>query len=155
MESHAALAFLSKGYSPLEGMSLTYYSPVRRFTRDPKVSFSLGLHVLGVPPAFVLSQDQTLQLGVAHPKGERLQIHPLEFPRGRTLNRCRPSRLCEAAPTPCTPGSSSRQPAGSGLPTQKAADWTRCPQSDPSSHPLPACSCLQLEGGCGVLSGFL
>ena len=37
----------------------------------------------------------------------------------------------------------------------KAADWTRYPQSDPSSHPLPACSCLQLEGGCGVLSGFL
>ena len=27
---------------------------------DPKVRFSLDLHVLGAPPAFVLSQDQTL-----------------------------------------------------------------------------------------------
>ena len=60
-------------------MSLTSYSPVRRFTQDPKVFFSRGLHVLGVPPAFVLSQDQTLQLGVAQPKAERLQIYPLEF----------------------------------------------------------------------------
>ena len=28
----------------------------------PKVTFSFDLHVLGTPPAFVLSQDQTLQL---------------------------------------------------------------------------------------------
>ena len=56
-------------------MSLTSYSPVRRFTQDPKVFFSRGLHVLGVPPAFVLSQDQTLQLEVAWPqKAKRLQI---------------------------------------------------------------------------------
>ena len=31
---------------------------------DPKIS--LDLHVLGLPPAFVLSQDQTLKL--KHPK---------------------------------------------------------------------------------------
>src|SRR5690606_18472168 len=34
---------------------------VRRFTLHPKVDFTLDLHVLGLPPAFVLSQDQTLQ----------------------------------------------------------------------------------------------
>jgi hypothetical protein len=28
----------------------------------PKEFFSLDLHVLGTPPAFVLSQDQTLNL---------------------------------------------------------------------------------------------
>ena len=28
---------------------------------DPKVPFALDLHVLGTPPAFVLSQDQTLR----------------------------------------------------------------------------------------------
>ena len=28
---------------------------------DPKVRFSLDLHVLSAPPAFVLSQDQTLR----------------------------------------------------------------------------------------------
>ena len=36
-----------------------YYSPVRHFT-TPK-SLSCDLHVLGAPPAFVLSQDQTLK----------------------------------------------------------------------------------------------
>ena len=35
---------------------------MRRFTGEPKLLFSLDLHVLGTPPAFVLSQDQTLQL---------------------------------------------------------------------------------------------
>ena len=35
-----------------------YYSPVRHFT-TPK-SLSCDLHVLSAPPAFVLSQDQTL-----------------------------------------------------------------------------------------------
>ena len=35
-----------------------YYSPVRHSTH-PK-TFSCDLHVLGMPPAFVLSQDQTL-----------------------------------------------------------------------------------------------
>ncbi len=34
---------------------------MRRCTRHPKVTFSHDLHVLGTPPAFVLSQDQTLQ----------------------------------------------------------------------------------------------
>ena len=37
----------------------------------PKPRFSLDLHVLGAPPAFVLSQDQTLRrdLGRTHPRG--------------------------------------------------------------------------------------
>ena len=35
------------------------YSPLR--------AFSLDLHVLGTPPAFVLSQDQTLQLKISIP----------------------------------------------------------------------------------------
>ena len=33
---------------------------------DPKVRFSLDLHVLSAPPAFVLSQDQTLREEVKH-----------------------------------------------------------------------------------------
>ena len=58
----AVLALLSKGYPPPPGRLPTCYSPLRRFTRGPKSLFSLDLHVLGTPPAFVLSQDQTLQL---------------------------------------------------------------------------------------------
>ena len=35
---------------------------MRRCTPTPKGGFSLDLHVLGMPPALILSQDQTLQL---------------------------------------------------------------------------------------------
>ena len=38
-----------------------YYSPVRHFTTCIAAGFSCDLHVLGTPPAFVLSQNQTLQ----------------------------------------------------------------------------------------------
>ena len=57
---YAVLAQVSLSYPPPSGRSLTCYSPVRRFTHLPKEAFSLDLHVLGTPPAFVLSQDQTL-----------------------------------------------------------------------------------------------
>ena len=42
---HAVLAFLSKGYPPLEGRSPTRYSPVCHSTRGPKVAFAFDLHV--------------------------------------------------------------------------------------------------------------
>ena len=44
------------------GQVPTRYSPVRHST---EVAFDL--HVLGLPPAFVLSQDQTLKLILVHP----------------------------------------------------------------------------------------
>ena len=37
---------------------------------EPKLRFSLNLHVLSAPPAFVLSQDQTLRERVISPEGE-------------------------------------------------------------------------------------
>ena len=52
-----------------------HYSPVRHSTatsslrRDHSVLFPFDLHVLGMPPAFNLSQDQTLQF-----KSFRFQI---------------------------------------------------------------------------------
>jgi hypothetical protein len=58
--SYPVLAPLSQCYPELEGGLSMYYSPVRRSTSPPKGSFALDLHVLGTPPAFVLSQDQTL-----------------------------------------------------------------------------------------------
>ena len=54
------LALVSQGYPPPRGRSPTCYSPVRHCTRFPKIAFSFDLHVLGTPPAFILSQDQTL-----------------------------------------------------------------------------------------------
>ena len=60
---HAVLAFLSERYPPLEGRSPTCYSPVRH-SIWAEAHFAFDLHVLGTPPAFVLSQDQTLQLKI-------------------------------------------------------------------------------------------
>ena len=56
---------VSRGYPSARGRLPTRYSPVRRFplnqsTEVSIMSFSLDLHVLGTPPAFILSQDQTL-----------------------------------------------------------------------------------------------
>jgi hypothetical protein len=70
--SHAVLVQLSLRYPPVKGRLLTRYSPVRRWG-TPDCSFvpPLDLHVLGTPPAFVLSQDQTLVFnpsGFLHPK---------------------------------------------------------------------------------------
>ena len=56
---HPVLARVSSGYPGLRGRLLTCYAPVRRSPQG-KPWFSLDLHVLGAPPAFVLSQDQTL-----------------------------------------------------------------------------------------------
>jgi hypothetical protein len=58
---YPVLASLSAGYSESRGRLPTRYSPVRHFTLRPKVDFTYDLHVLGTPPAFVLSQDQTLR----------------------------------------------------------------------------------------------
>ena len=59
---YAVLAPLSEGYPPLVGRSPTRYSPVCHSTRSPKATFAYDLHVLGTPPALILSQDQTLKL---------------------------------------------------------------------------------------------
>ncbi len=60
--SHAVLATLSSSYPPPGGRLPTRYSPVRRSTQGVAPPFALDLHVLSTPPAFVLSQDQTLHL---------------------------------------------------------------------------------------------
>ena len=58
---YAVLASLSGRYPPLEGRSPTCYSPVRHSTTHCWV-IAFDLHVLGTPPALILSQDQTLKL---------------------------------------------------------------------------------------------
>ena len=64
MCAYAVLAVISNCYPPVWGRFPTRYSPVRRSVTEinPKKSFraSLDLHVLSTPPAFILSQDQTL-----------------------------------------------------------------------------------------------
>ena len=65
LTSYLVLAPVSKWYPKLKGRLPTCYSPVRRSrfwlpTEVFRQNCSLDLHVLGTPPAFVLSQDQTL-----------------------------------------------------------------------------------------------
>ena len=65
MIHYAVLAVVSNCCPPLKGRLLTRYSPVRHCPSLPLAEasfqeFSFDLHVLGTPPAFVLSQDQTL-----------------------------------------------------------------------------------------------
>ena len=62
--TYPVLATVSHSYSRYRGRSLTRYSPVRHSTQVPKNSFAFDLHVLSTPPAFVLSQDQTLQFDI-------------------------------------------------------------------------------------------
>jgi hypothetical protein len=69
---------VSQAYPEAEGRSPTCYSPVRR-SCTPKEALPLDLHVLSTPPAFVLSQDQTLQQKLA-----------LSTPQTRTTKTTRP-----------------------------------------------------------------
>src|SRR6202044_3106576 len=59
---HPVLAAVSRCYPGLRGRLLTCYSPVRHslFISIATEWSAFDLHVLGTPPAFVLSQDQTL-----------------------------------------------------------------------------------------------
>ena len=58
--SYAVLAVVSNCYSPDMGRLLTRYSPVRH-SLNPEGLSSFDLHVLSMPPAFILSQNQTLK----------------------------------------------------------------------------------------------
>src|SRR5215203_2598823 len=98
MTTYAVLARVSPGYPPLPGRSPTCYSPVRR-SPVAEATFAHDLHVLSTPPAFILSQDQTLQFrsfchlgrltarqllcffGTTHPAPRRKQTSVLEVSR--------------------------------------------------------------------------
>ena len=76
---HAVLAVVSNCCPPLQGRFLTRYSPVRHFPLHPLSEnsfsrFSFDLHVLSTPPAFVLSQDQTLYKSYQHSVSAELII---------------------------------------------------------------------------------
>ena len=67
----AIKSFPLRAYTVLPQVSLSYSVPLGRFPRvthpsaTPVLLRAFDLHVLGLPPAFVLSQDQTLKLKVS------------------------------------------------------------------------------------------
>jgi hypothetical protein len=63
---YSVLDPVSQAYPKVQGRSPTCYSPVRH-SSTPERAFPFDLHVLSTPPAFVLSQDQTLQTKTPRP----------------------------------------------------------------------------------------
>ena len=61
---YAVLASLSTGYSPLSGRFQSIAHPFAARQHVLLHLLPLDLHVLGTPPAFNLSQDQTLHLKI-------------------------------------------------------------------------------------------
>jgi hypothetical protein len=59
--AYAVLAAVSSCCPPEKGRFPTRYSPVRHWIR-PEGRLPFDLHVLGTPPALILSQDRTLML---------------------------------------------------------------------------------------------
>ena len=64
LRMYAVLAIVSNSYSPLLGRfpRVTHPFATKNSQASPRSSFNL--HVLSMPPAFVLSQDQTLKLNL-------------------------------------------------------------------------------------------
>src|SRR6202048_1752251 len=67
---YSVLDPVSQAYPKVQGRSPTCYSPVRH-SSTPERAFPFDLHVLSTPPAFVLSQNQTLQTKTTHPNRDR------------------------------------------------------------------------------------
>src|SRR5699024_3676207 len=69
MRSYMVLDTVSQAYPTVQGRSPTCYSPVRHSSTPSKLeAFPFDLHVLSTPPAFILSQDQTLHKRREKPK---------------------------------------------------------------------------------------
>ena len=82
--SYPVLDPVSQAYPKEKGRLLTCYSPVRHSHHQTKAQWiPFDLHVLSTPPAFVLSQNQTLHTKVESPtqahkkiKKQRAKPHP-------------------------------------------------------------------------------
>ncbi len=77
------------------GHVLRTRSPLRQTPPLPEGNASLDLHALGAPPAFVLSQDQTLQRQSVHPAPGRRPgggLNPVLVFSASSARRGRPGR---------------------------------------------------------------
>src|SRR5215467_8564577 len=127
--------------SPTKGQVPTRYSPVRHSLRaeTPK---AFDLHVLGMPPAFVLSQDQTLKFIPDPPKGEPKQGSP----NVRILREpWRPLRPPSAHPFPLLHNLKQPSPQGQPpSPPQRGRAYTPLP------HPTSTSDSQALRGSHSV-----
>src|SRR5690606_8956628 len=89
--SYPVLDPVSQAYPRVRGRLLTCYSPVRR-SSTPEGAFPLDLHVLSTPPAFVLSQDQTLHEMPQNPRHSHRRNIPANATRTHTHTKTRKPR---------------------------------------------------------------
>ena len=75
--AYAVLANLSTGYSPSLGRFRSIAHPFAARQHVLLRLLPLDLHVLGTPPAFNLSQDQTLHLKIFRTSNQRVSKGPL------------------------------------------------------------------------------
>src|SRR5690606_26372219 len=127
-------------------------------TRRPKV-ISFDLHVLSTPPAFVLSQDQTLHQKTRHPQQKRgtadrephtpqgtgTGTKPDNPQKGVTQSLKRDGAKNVATPNP-THGAQSKPPALAQ--TVLSSDFKEQP-TPTSTHPQPGHPCLALASRTG------
>ena len=69
------------GYPSVKGRLHTRYSPVRH-SHGSKLPIPFDLHVLGLPLAFILSQDQTLRCNIKvkyFPRSDVTQFYLLAY----------------------------------------------------------------------------
>ena len=83
MMRYEVLISVSRCYPSARGRLPTRYSPVRRFpstesTEASSVDFSLDLHVLSTPPAFILSQNRTLHKKTMRKAKNRLSQNKID-----------------------------------------------------------------------------
>ena len=94
LQHYEVLIIVSNGYPSAKGRLPTRYSPVRRFPLNLSdessiIKFSLDLHVLGTPPAFILSQDQTLnKIYLSHPISQMFKSFSVTRIRFRVIIVC-------------------------------------------------------------------
>ena len=126
----AGLCGISRSFPrlfPTTGQVPTRYSPVCHF-HQAEARITFDLHVLGMPPAFVLSQDQTLKFI----PGPSSRMDPIQGPPNvrKCTNIRRPSAAVRAS-LPSSPQSQSTIPKGA-LPKRGRAYR---PSRNPRQHP--------------------
>ena len=146
--TYAVLARVSPGYPPLPGRLPTCYSPVRR-SPEAEASFAHDLHVLSTPPAFILSQDQTLQF-------EPFSMSPANGPTD-----CFGTTVADSSSS--IQFSKNRRPLGGGQPYYSGQDCLSTPlfrgrkiafRQRPTLPHTNACSTIGAEGlNCRVRKG--
>ena len=100
LRTYAVLATVSSSYSPPLGRFPRVTHPFATKVTGASPGPSFDLHVLGMPPAFVLSQDQTLKLNSPSPEGRR-KVRELSFAQifGLTKRCTNIDRSCRAEST--------------------------------------------------------